>query len=319
MHNVGIIGLGIMGQRMMRAMETHPEFKISHIWDLNADVVNEISNHYPNAVPAESAEALMSSRDVDIVYIATPPKTHISYARMSMTADKGILCEKPLAVDVEESRKLVEDVNKSGVPNAVNFPFASDLNISTLEEDLEEKLHGDIERIEIRFHFNAWPRTWQSRAAGWLDGREQGGFLREVFSHFVYLTQRLVGQLEPLTGSVIFPENSDQSEIYANGYFLVDSTPVLMHGAVGGAAPDFNQWTLYGTERSYRIQDWGELKVANINRWYDLMPRGEPKPPLHHQLDNLAKMLRGEPHTLPSFQEGFRVQEVVEGLLKFES
>ena len=317
MHRIGIIGLGIMGQRMMSAMNAHPEFEIAQIWDLNSELLSEISTRYPDAIPAADATSLSSAKNLDLVYIATPPATHIEYARLAMNGGKAILCEKPLAVDLEETRSLVEEVKQSGIPNAVQFPFASDLNITTLEEDLQNKLHGEIERVEIRFHFNNWPRIWQSDAASWLSGREQGGYLREVFSHFVYLTHRLVGEMNINLADVRFPKDPAQSEHFAAADFTANGTQVILQGGVGGAAPDFNEWTLFGTERSYRIQDWGQLKVANTNRWYDMMPRGESKPPLFHQLDNISNMLHGRPHPLPSFADGLKVQQVVEGLFEY--
>ncbi|PZS30305.1 MAG: hypothetical protein DLM58_13890 [Pseudonocardiales bacterium] len=47
--------------------------------------------------------------------------------------------------------------------------------------------------------FPEWPRAFQADAR-WLADRAQGGFVREVLSHFIYLTDRLVGPVR-LTGS----------------------------------------------------------------------------------------------------------------------
>lgn len=253
--------------------------------------------------------------ELDVVYIATPPSTHVQYARAALDSGKAIFCEKPLAVSLKDSGSLVKDVEVAQIANAINFPFATALPILTLEEEIESKELGEIERIEMRFHFSEWPRTWQLGAASWLAGREEGGFLREVFSHFVYLTQRILGEIEVLSSKVIFPEDPDQAEIYAEGAMKCGDVPIYMSGAAGGAAPDYNEWTLYGTEKSYRLQDWGLLKVSDANRWYDIMPRGEQKPPLFHQLDHLSRLISGKPHLLPSFAEGLKVQEIVEEIL----
>jgi predicted dehydrogenase len=316
MHQVGIIGLGVMGQRMLEAMSSHPRFDITHVWDVDADLTTGTAARHPGAVAAADAESLIDGRDLDLVYLATPPAAHVEYARLVVSAGTAILCEKPLAVDLRETRAMVDEVEQSGVANAVQFPFATDPVVTTLEEDLRNGLHGEAERIEIRFHFNAWPRQWQSDAGSWLSGREQGGFLREVFSHFVYLTHRLVGLMKVESGDVRYPRGERSSEVFASAQFLAADVPTSLHGSVGGAAPDFNEWTLYGSKRSYRIQDWGHLTVADTSSWADLVTRGEPRPRLFHQLDELAAMIDGEPHSLPTMADGFEVQEVVEGLLE---
>ena len=51
---------------------------------------------------------------------------------------------------------------------------------------------GGIVAADVRLHFARWPRDWQAGAA-WLAERQEGGYVREVFSHFAYLIQRLLG------------------------------------------------------------------------------------------------------------------------------
>ncbi|MCH8809412.1 MAG: Gfo/Idh/MocA family oxidoreductase, partial [Proteobacteria bacterium] len=58
----------------------------------------------------------------EVVYIACPPAAHKEYALAAIEAGKTVFCEKPLGVDVAESRALVARVEESGTPNAVNFP-----------------------------------------------------------------------------------------------------------------------------------------------------------------------------------------------------
>jgi predicted dehydrogenase len=315
MHNIGIIGLGIMGQRMLQAAYKHDNFHIGSIWDLNDSAIDKIQNQYVDIDSSTSADELLNLESLDVIYIATPPSIHVSYARAAMDNGKAIFCEKPLAVNLDESRSLVKDISASGLPNAINFPLATSLTVLTLEEDIQRKEHGEIERIEIRFHFSEWPRTWQRGAASWLAGKDEGGFLREVYSHFVYLTHRIIGDSELNSSRVTLGNGPDSAEIFAEAHLNCGDVPIYMSGAVGGVAPDFNEWTVYGTKKSYRLQDWGLLKVADANRWYDVMPRGEQRSPLANQLNNLSQMLSGEGHMLPDFSEGLKVQEIIEGIL----
>ena len=317
-YKVGFIGLGIMGQRMADGMLRHPDFDVVVGWDLNPQTCLQVQRDLlPEMEIAADAQHLISTPDLDMVYIATPPTTHLAYSRSVMEAGKAVFCEKPLAVDIAASRKLVADLAASGIPNAVNFPFATSQSVATLEKLIRAGKQGESRLLEMRFHFSAWPRVWQRDAAGWLSGREEGGFLREVFSHFAYLTQRLLGVVEIKSAQVTFPEDGVTSETYVMASLEANGLPIQMSGGVGGEAPDYNEWTLYGTEKSYRFYDWRLLQVGDYQGWQELPPEIEPKPYLGDQLDALANLLAGNPHNLPDFAAALAVQELVEGLLSF--
>ena len=55
----------------------------------------------------ESSSALFNRSDVDIVHLATPPGTHKSLAIEAMRAGKHVLCEKPLALTLDDGRAMI--------------------------------------------------------------------------------------------------------------------------------------------------------------------------------------------------------------------
>lgn len=120
-YTVGIIGLGGMGRKMMASMEIHQQFRVAFGWDPSDDSCNAAQKQQPDLSLAEGPDTLISHEDVDLVYIAGPPKSHREYALKVMEAGKPIFCEKPLGVDVTESRDLVAQVQRSRLPNIVNF------------------------------------------------------------------------------------------------------------------------------------------------------------------------------------------------------
>jgi len=300
---VAIVGTGIMGSRMLAEMARHPGFEPAWAWDLSPKVREAAAAEYPALDFVED----IFDQPADLFYIATPPATHVPLAR---SASRAVLCEKPLAVDVTEARRLVEEIR---IPNAVNFPFATHPMIATLAQELAEERHGEPLRLEIRLSFNDWPRKWQQGAGSWLAQPEQGGFLREVFSHFAYLTDRLLGPIELIDAEVDRGPAGTESAVRAN--FQAGAVPVLLVGHVGGRAPDFNEWTLYGSRASYRIQDWNKLMVGNDRGWRDLQPTSPPAQGLEEQLTAVIQMLSGRPHPLPTFADALRVQELVEAIL----
>lgn len=300
---VAIVGTGIMGSRMLAEMTEHPEFDPVWAWDARPAVRETTEADYP----ALSFEEDIFSQPADLFYIATPPATHTQLARK---ASRAVLCEKPLAVDVAEARRLVDEVK---IPNAVNFPFATHPSIFSLEEQLRQGRHGEALRVEIRLFFNDWPRKWQQGAAAWLAEPDQGGFLREVFSHFAYLTDRILGDVELVGADVERGPSGTETAVHAQ--LKAGEVPVSLTGYVGVRAPDHYEWTLYGTLASYRLQDWYTLEVGRDDGWQALQPECPPAQGLQAQLDAVTKMLGGEANPLPTFAEALRVQEVVEAIL----
>jgi predicted dehydrogenase len=311
---VGIIGLGIMGRRMLRSMVAHPKFNPILGFDHDRAAFEQAKQEAPEMQQASSVEALLST-DLDLVYIATPPASHIDLVRSAITAGTAVLCEKPLAVDVKQSEALVEELTSTGLPHAINFPFASDVGVRTLERLIREGEPGVPQLLDMHFHFSEWPRTWQRDAAGWLARPMEGGFLREVVSHFIYLTLRLLGPIEIDHVRCSYPGIPDRCESWVQASGNVAGIPLRISGGVGGAAPDYNEWTLYGSKASLRLLHWGEIYRGDEKGWSALTPDSKAAPLSGDQLDSLACLLNGGDHQLPDIAMGLEVQRIVESLL----
>ena len=315
MHKIGVIGSGIMGRRMISGLRRHPQFAPPAVWDINPQATQKIQNEFGDVSIISDVASLITRSDVEAIYIATPPSTHIVYCRQALAVGKPIFCEKPLAVDVSEAQKLLSEVEAAYLPTAMNFPFATLAAVKKIESQLQASELGELVRLEIRFHFATWPRGWQQNAATWLGKRAEGGFLREVFSHFVYLTHKLIGPMALQSKQVTFPDDGETAETQVMAQFRCGNVPVLVIGGVGGAAPDYNSWTMYGSQRSVRLYNWRNLQNAVADEEFADVPEEGFVIPLSTELDALAAMLRGEAHDLPDLAAGLAVQQVVESLL----
>jgi predicted dehydrogenase len=315
MITLGIIGAGIMGERMLRAaLEQAPDVaRVSAIWDPSAAALARIGSLAPHAA---SAEALIAG--ADCVYIAAPPAFHLPHAEAALAAGKAVFCEKPLAVDVPAAQAFA--ARHATARAAVNFPMASSLAVATLRRWLGDQAIGTPIRLEIETSFAAWPRSWQRDAATWLDRPEQGGFTREVVSHFLFLTRRLCGPLALEQGAASFhaPGASERS-IAAR--LTAGTLPVTLLGGVGTTLKDdHNTWTLWGDRGAIRLRDWSVAETLTNGTWVpdpDAMPNDRMRPlVLRRQLEGVATMTEGKPHHLATIQEALDVQMVVEGILK---
>ena len=315
-HRVGIIGLGTVGGRFVDQFGRHDAFDLVAAWDPQTEACER---HADRVTVVADAAAVVDA--CDVVYVAAPPLFHRTHVEAAIEREVAVFCEKPLGIDVEESRALVEAVEASGVPAGVNFVFASAPSALELLGAVESGELGDLVRGDLRLHFARWPRAWHEQAR-WLRLRDQGGWIREVVSHFLFLTARTFGPLTLETSSVAFPDGPDGElcEVDATARFSSHGgVPVTMIGTSLGVGEDVNDFTVRGLEASARVWDWYRFQTTDGDGWRDSDDddrAAKADAAYTAQLDELAKLLSGEPSLIATFAEALAVQELVEQILR---
>src|ERR1700732_2840328 len=201
---VGLIGYKFMGKAHSNAWRQAP-----HFFDLPAGVrMKTICGRNRTAVKKAAAKldwenaetdwrCIVADPRIDIVDICTPNESHCEIAVAAAKAGKAILCEKPLARNVDEAEKMAQAVTKARVVNMICHNYRRVPAIALAKQMIERGEIGD--RI---FHFRAryaqdwivdpdFPLVWrfQSKIAG-------SGALGDIFSHIVDLARYLIGEFK---------------------------------------------------------------------------------------------------------------------------
>jgi len=315
---MAVIGLGVVGGRMLEQAALSPGIQVVSAWDASPAARTAAAARYPGVPLVGGAQAAIERLDVDLVYVAVPPLAHAEWVRHAVSAGKAVFCEKPLGVDVTTSEALVDEVVRSGLPQAINFPFASSAAVDALARTVGDPAFG-LSAIEIRVRFHEWPRAWQAGAT-WLQRAEQGGFTREVLSHFVWLLQRLRGSLTLRGACVSRPASlAGAAETAISATIDAGGVPVTITGAVGGATPDRIEARFIGAASEWVLTDWYRLEVVDAQAAGGRPVPGLPDDPrqaaYQRQLAQVHAMLSGAPHCLPGFADALAVQRVVEAML----
>lgn len=167
---IGIPGTGIMGRKMLAALRQHPRFAVVAAWEPDATALQAALAQAPEVRAAASADGLASDAAVDVLYIASPPAWHASAGRSVLQAGKACFCEKPLTHDIAEAEALRDDVLRSSLPFAVNFPFARGAASCRMLDIVRGGDLGPVASATVRLRFARWPRDWQARAGTARDG-----------------------------------------------------------------------------------------------------------------------------------------------------
>ncbi|MFO7854067.1 MAG: Gfo/Idh/MocA family oxidoreductase [Paracoccaceae bacterium] len=310
-----VIGLGIMGRRMLEHMDRHEGYAPDLLWDPSEAASAEALKLVPGATVTETAETAIAG--ADLVYLACPPEPRKALALTAAEAGKAVFLEKPLGVDVTESEDLVARLAAAGVPAAVNFTQAAGPAMTSIVEAARTGALGDLEGVDIVVTYGAWPREWQ-KAADWLRFRAEGGYTREVISHFLFFSERVLGPLRLVHAHPTYPSDPALCETHMLARLeTAEGLPVTVVGSVGGAQPDRQELTVKGAKVSRRVTDFYRDAASSGGPFEPVRP--EPTDPraesLRCQLDDLLRLMRGEESRLATPGEALRVQRLIEGML----
>ena len=313
MIHIGIIGLGAIGQRLIKQFANHPEVKIVAVCDRLESLARETADTLGEIRVYTDYQQLIADEHTDLIYVAVPPKFHHQIVMDVLKAKKHVLCEKPLANSLEEAKEMADAATEAGVIHAMNFPLNYDKAATKLAELLHQNYIGKLRRLQLTMHFPEWPRFWQKN--DWVGGREQGGFVLEVGVHFIQQTLKLFGDIKNIHTRLELPIDSEKCEtgILATAE-LEDGTPVLIEGLSQIAGKEYIGFTAYGTEGILSLENWGDLRGGK---------NGEALVTIQVQdvesqrlMDELVKAINGEAAELYDFEVGYRAQKVLEALRK---
>ncbi len=93
------------------------------------------------------------TNDIDVVSVCTPPDTHykIISELLGRKIGKIIFCEKPIALNVEEAKKIKELVNKSNIKIIPNISRRWNSGLRKVTDCVQNEIYGKLEKINIRY------------------------------------------------------------------------------------------------------------------------------------------------------------------------
>lgn len=197
---VAFLGVGRMGR-------THVQ-TVAGIRNARVVVVGD-----PDLEAAERGQAMLRATratadtldaindpEVEVVVIATPTNTHASLIEASLRAGKAVWSEKPIALDLAETSRVVALWRETGLPVQLGFMRRFDPGYVRAKELIDA---GELGRIE---QFRAYSRDTYPASVEFL--RHSGGSFLDMSVHDFDLARFLVGEVDEVHawGSVVFDE-----------------------------------------------------------------------------------------------------------------
>ena len=101
----GIIGNGSIANAFANSIKYCDHSNLISVYGRNEDTLRQFSKKF-NIQAHSDINSLLSSNDIDAVYIATPHNSHFDYVFQAIKNKKHVLCEKPITINHIESMVL---------------------------------------------------------------------------------------------------------------------------------------------------------------------------------------------------------------------
>ena len=110
----GFVGLGRIAHAFARDLALFEDARLVAVGSRNAANARAFADEHGAAEAFDSYEAVLNHPEVDIVYVATPHRSHASLSIAALQAGKHVLCEKPVAINARETRAIIDAAHANG-------------------------------------------------------------------------------------------------------------------------------------------------------------------------------------------------------------
>ncbi|MEQ9438906.1 MAG: Gfo/Idh/MocA family oxidoreductase [Cyclobacteriaceae bacterium] len=187
----------------------------------------------------DDARKMLQQADINAVYIATPPASHLEYALMALEAGKDVYLEKPMAMTEAECQQINEAVQRSGRKLAVAHYRRALPAFQQVKQLLEEGAIGTPKLALLRILQPEKSSIITETETNWrvqpqLSG---GGLFHDIAPHQIDLMLHYFGQPLAYEGTSLNQAGQYEADDVVNGFIRFEGE-VLFQGTWAFSVPE---------------------------------------------------------------------------------
>jgi predicted dehydrogenase len=186
----GILGCGKIANKFAADLKFVRDAELVAVGARDADRARSFAQTYGVRHAFDSYEALVSSPEVDVIYVATPHGFHHEHALLCLRHGKAVLCEKALALNLRQVKEMIEESKRSNVFLMEAFWTKFLPQYQKVISLVGEGAIGEIRMVQADFGFNGGATPAQRL----YDPALGGGALLDVGIYPVFLATSLLGR-----------------------------------------------------------------------------------------------------------------------------
>jgi predicted dehydrogenase len=249
--NIGIIGAGRFAQFSLQMFAQVPGVSLYGLAATYPQGVERMRQRFGD-LPVMEPEELVAKEEVDMVYIAAPPFLHYPMAMLALRAHKHVLCEKPLALSLQEADELLNEAKKRNLLIITNLMQRYNPLYTAIAQLIQEKPLGEL----LRASFENYAADEGLPPDHWFwNPNYSGGIFVEHGVHFFDLFEGWLGPGEVLCAQRILRQEGIEEQVRCTVRYrnvLVD----FYHGFHQASRMDRQEMTLLFECGDVRLYEW---------------------------------------------------------------
>jgi phthalate 4,5-cis-dihydrodiol dehydrogenase len=297
------VGLGRAFTLMLPTLAHHPRVVLTACHDLREEARTRFLCDFPGARAHARYEALLDDPEVDAVYLATPHGLHAEQAVAAARAGKHVLCEKPMAVTLEEAAAMRDAAAAAGTALVVGHSHGQDGPVRHARRIIASRRYGAARMMTALAHTDF---LYRPRRPEELVTDRGGGVVFSQAAHQLDILRVLGGGRMRSVRAQTFVLDPARPTEGAYAAFLSFEDGAAATATYSGQArfdtDEFTGWVdemggpkdpaAYGTARAVlsRIATPAEEAALKLARAYGVgsPPLRPPAPPAHHNTFGLV-------------------------------
>jgi predicted dehydrogenase len=292
------IGVGLVGYKFMGRAHSNAYRQVSHFFDVDpVPRLRVICGRDEGGVKHAAAQLgweeyetdyrkVVARKDVGLVDVSSTGNTHYDVVMAALAEGKHILCEKPLANDLEQAREMTLAAQKAGVVAMINFNYRRVPAVQFAKQLIADGKLGEIRHWRATY-LQDWindpnfPLVWrlQKELAG-------TGTLGDIGAHIVDLSHFLIGPIGEVVGTLntfikqrpVETQNAAETGLGAiagaeMGEVTVDDSTSFLASFDSGVTGVFEATRLAPGRRNYNAFEINGSKgslIFNLERLHEL-------------------------------------------------
>ena len=167
----GVIGPGRIAPRIVRALASSSRGALVAVASRDLDRARAFAATFGVGQSFGSYEALIRSPEVDVVYVSLPNHLHAEWTVRALEAGKHVLCEKPLALTVDDVDRITEAAQRAGRIAAEGFMYLHHRRRSERWSSRETAAWAGSSSCEAPSPSSSPTRTTRAPTQRWAAGR----------------------------------------------------------------------------------------------------------------------------------------------------
>ncbi len=195
---IGIIGCGGIanGKHMPSLKKLSDKAEMVAFCDIIVERAEEAKKNYgtPDAKVYTDYKELLADPTIDVVHVCTPNRSHSFISVDAMEAGKHVMCEKPMAINSAEAKKMLEASKRTGKKLTIGYQSRQRTDSLYMKQEAEAGTFGEIYYAKATAIRRRAVPTW----GVFLNEYEQGGGpLIDIGTHALDLTLWMMDNYKP--------------------------------------------------------------------------------------------------------------------------